>query len=84
MAFGIDTSRLKEIVAHHADALENAERVIATAMVRDTSITPDEMMATLKWISAVRFAVLVQSDEGRDPNHADFAALIDAVCEAAA
>lgn len=83
MAFGIETARLVEIAGRHADALEIAERSIGTAMVRDTTITTDEMMATLKWISAVRFAVIVQS-EGRDPHHADLTALIDAVCEAAA
>lgn len=79
--FGIDRARLVEITSVHAGVLESAERAIATAMVRDTSISPDEMMAVLKWISAVRFAAIVQS-EGREPDHRDFTALVDAVCEA--
>lgn len=83
MAFSIDTARLEAIADRHSATLEKAERAIGFALIRDDDIAPNELIPLLKWMSAARFAVLIES-EGREPHNSDFVAFTDAVCEAAA
>jgi hypothetical protein len=83
MAFGIETARLNEITGRHAAALARAEATISYALITDSDLNPIEVFAVLKWLSAVRFEVLIDA-EHREPTETDFIAFADAVREAAA